>query len=74
MKTTTLTIRREGTEFVARDAKGVWHGRGRIDLCIGHSGMDLARSLFHPEEIAAVRVLADGTTEMDLYTMTTSRR
>lgn len=61
-----LTIRREGAEFVARDAKGTWHGRGRVDLCEGPKGMPLAASLFHREEIADVSINADGTTSMEL--------
>lgn len=47
--------------WFAIDQQGNWRCKGDAAYCVGQSGMDLARSLFHAEEIHAVEVIDDVT-------------
>lgn len=55
----TVTIKREGNNYVARDANGDWRTRGIVDK--ERTGMDLATYLFHEIEIVEAETL-DGVT------------
>lgn len=54
-----VTIKREGSEYVARDSNDDWIARGVVDK--ERSGMDLATYLFHEIEIVEAETL-DGLT------------
>lgn len=51
------TIRREGTRYYAYDEKGDWRAYGDAADAPATSGRLLAEFLFHPQEIASVKVM-----------------
>jgi hypothetical protein len=55
-----------GTRWIAYDDNGDYRAYGESKDCIGQSGMDLARSIFHAEEIESVEVV-DGVTTAKIY-------
>jgi len=55
----TVVIKKEGSEYVARDSNGDWRARGVVDNeC---TGMDLARYLFHEIEVIEAKTFDDMT-------------
>jgi hypothetical protein len=48
----TVTIKKEGSEYVARDSNGDWRARGKFDK--ERTGMDLATYLFHEIELVGI--------------------
>lgn len=59
-----VTIRKEKSEYVARDDNGDWRTRGPASICDGHTGRDLAKLLFHECEIGEVSTDESGNTRV----------
>lgn len=66
-QTYTVTIRQEGSDYIARDKNGTWRTRGSADTSPGLNGRKLAEYLFHAEEIARVTLATDGSTVAEIF-------
>jgi hypothetical protein len=52
----------KGSKWFAIDDNGDWRAYGDASRCIAQEGIELARSIFHAEEIDSVSVDQFGTT------------
>jgi len=52
----------KGSKWFAIDDNGDWRAYGDASRCIGQEGLELARSIFHLDEIYSVTVDQFGTT------------
>jgi len=67
-ETYTVTVRTEenfqgnGPCYVARDENRNWHNFGKVSRSPGLTGEDLAKWLYHPEDVVSVTVSGNITT------------